>query len=458
MEIESHSLIIKDFSSDWYKKWAKELKQDKDHLDNHSLRANKFWQNAVLVQALWERGVVKKGNFGLGFGVGTERLPALFAKYGVKITATDQDFKQQKAKHWAKYELATGIQSLNKLEICDKKAFSNQLTYIQVDMNDIPKKLYYKYDFLWSNCALGHLGSIKEGLNFIIESLNCLKPGGWAVHTTELNILSLRSTADNNSNVVIFRLLDIYRLQLKLVKLGYEVSVFNLNYGNTPEDKRISISPKFGNDFSKIQVMGYLATQIILLVHKPIKSKGNLEKFLNWIDINKSSFSNTLKLISYSLTDTTIKSILNSQKAALSNIVIHPKNKTHGGIKIKKGETKSIFVEFINNSKIPLFGLYGKLGKNNPIVLATSNPNDRPSKFIDKTWPSNNRLTTDLWTNKDNNFTQADYVLPKQNFAFQVTLNPNNLSKGTHKEEFTVIQESKGWFENSSVELEIEII
>ena len=69
MKIRSHTLLFKDFNSKWYKKWAKELKQDKDHLDNHVLRANKFWQNAIIVQALWERGTFYKGACGIGFGV-----------------------------------------------------------------------------------------------------------------------------------------------------------------------------------------------------------------------------------------------------------------------------------------------------------------------------------------------------------------------------------------------------
>ncbi len=111
MEIKSHAMLIGDFSTEWYAHWKKELKQDPGNLLNMELRSNKFWQNAVICQALHERGVLKADATGIGFGVGQERLPAVFAKYGVDVTATDQDFRTKKAEHWSKAELARGLKS-----------------------------------------------------------------------------------------------------------------------------------------------------------------------------------------------------------------------------------------------------------------------------------------------------------------------------------------------------------
>ena len=59
--IKSHSLLFSDFDTKWYKNWARELKQDRDHLAGHKLKANKFWQNAVMVEALYERGMLEDG-------------------------------------------------------------------------------------------------------------------------------------------------------------------------------------------------------------------------------------------------------------------------------------------------------------------------------------------------------------------------------------------------------------
>ena len=246
---------------------------------------------------------------------------------------------------------------------------------------------------------------------------------------------------------------------MNLTRMGYEASVFNLNYGDASEDKRISLSPKFGNDYSKIQVMGHLATQIVLIIHKPVISNGYLEKMGSWIKINKATFGNVLKLINYSLKDKVVRNLVSSKNANSSNISVELKSDYRQQIKINKGEGKTIFIEFKNNSAIPLFGLYGRLREGRPIVLVTINPNNRISKFVDKTWPEKNRLTTDLWIrNKNRGFVQADYVLPKQNFAFRVSLNTNNLEIGKYSEEIAIIQEPNGWIANSSLKLEIEVV
>ncbi len=187
---KSRALQFSDFKTSWYQRWATELKQDNDHLDGFMLKSNKFWQNAAIIQALYEHKLLQEGTSGLGFGVGNERLPALLAKYNVDVTATDQDYRKTKALHWSKGELATGLKSLNKYGICDDGQLKKHVSYMPADMKKIPPSFNEKYDFVWSNCALGHLGSIKEGLSFINDSLSCLKPGGWSIHTTETNVLS----------------------------------------------------------------------------------------------------------------------------------------------------------------------------------------------------------------------------------------------------------------------------
>ena len=47
---------------------------------------------------------------------------------------------------------------------------------------------------LWSSCSLEHLGSISHGIEFILNSLKCLKQHGVAVHTTEFNLSSNEET------------------------------------------------------------------------------------------------------------------------------------------------------------------------------------------------------------------------------------------------------------------------
>ena len=457
MKIRSHAFVKKDFRTKWYKKWAKELKQDESHLDNHDLYANKFWQNAIMAEILTERGVLNNGAKAVGFGVGKERLPAVFARHGVHVTATDQDFSEKKAGYWAKHELATGAQSLNELGICDPTKFNELVGYMHLDMNSIPAKLHDSYDFLWSNCALGHLGNIDKGLKFIENSLRCLVPGGWAVHTTELNILSDKSTVESG-NTVLFRIKDIYSLQKKLLELWYVSEPFRLTFGTSPSDNEVSINPAFGNGYSKIQVMGHLCTQIVLIIHKPIKEVSNMKKARLRMQYKKSYEANKLSISRYRKLNKTIRSILKSQDAPTSTINVFPMKYKYKLI-LKQGTKESVYILYKNNSKVPLFSLYCRLGSSLPIALATSSPNDRKSKFHDDSWTGNNRNRPSIALNedKDGKLQPANYIKVGQDFGFEVTLHANKVQKGTYKEVFSLVQEGRGWVDNSAVEVTVEV-
>ncbi|CAN5371992.1 hypothetical protein BH10PAT3_BH10PAT3_1590 [soil metagenome] len=455
--IKSHPFLHKDFKSVWYKRWAKELKQDKLHLDGNELYSNKFWQNAVMVQALYERGVLKDGTRGIGFGVGQERLPALFASHGVYVTATDQDFTTQKAGHWAAKELAVSVQSLNALGICEKKAFGEHVEYMPVDMTKVSSKLFGKYDFAWSNCALGHLGSIPAGLKFIEQSLKCLKPGGWAVHTTELNILSNNATVEGGSTVI-FRLKDIYELQRKLISDGYKVSAFRLQFGKLLVDKRISIRPEFGNDYSKIQVMGHLATQIVLIIQKPEEPTDELYKLSSKMRLSRAYAGSIVALRRYAANDSAAKEILKSQKAPLQSIRIYPVA-SEVKVSVRRGKTASIALEYRNRSPVPLFPLYARLGGSKPVALATDVPRDRPSLFAADDWEgvNKNRAQSDVWTKKNSSYEKLDYVRPHQDFSFMLSLDASKAAKGEYEEIFSIVQEGGGWVENSQVKVKITV-
>ena len=49
----------------------------------------KVWEYVMVCQALWERGMLRAGRRGCGFGVGQDPLPALFASLGCEVLATD---------------------------------------------------------------------------------------------------------------------------------------------------------------------------------------------------------------------------------------------------------------------------------------------------------------------------------------------------------------------------------
>src|SRR5690606_5057191 len=120
---------------------------------------------------------------------------------------------------------------LNNRGICDESLFNKNVSFLEVDMNNIPPYLI-DYDFTWSSCCFEHLGDIRKGLDFVKNSINCLKSGGIAVHTTEYNVSSNDTTITEGSTVL-FRKRDIEQLVKELTEEGHYVYTVNYNIGNS---------------------------------------------------------------------------------------------------------------------------------------------------------------------------------------------------------------------------------
>ncbi len=454
--IRSHSLVFSDFSTDWYKHWAKELKQTKNNLEGHSLKANKFWQNAVMAQVLHEKGLLNPGKSGIGFGVGQERLPALFASKSIKITATDQDFRAEKAKHWEKYELAQDAHSLNSLLICEPVKFSERVSFQAVDMNKIPNKLYGEYDFVWSNCALGHLGSIEAGLDFIVNSARCLKPGGYAVHTTEINVLSDNRTV-TSGNTVIFRPKDIYRLSKKLFKAGFELEPLRLTFGSLKDDLRVTMHPIYGNDYSKIHFQGHLITQVVLIIRRPTNKsrlgsgsyhQKHFYAYLRNVVRQKVFTSKTLFLDN-------IKAL---KKSALTENAIQ-RVETRLEVSLKQ-KPKYVFVEFENTTHQKIYGVKNRIENAWPVILATAGPPDRNSNFQADDWFNSqaNRPSSHLFEkSKKGDWAAISYIKPTSRFAFRVKLDPKAVKKGMYQEKVAIVQEGCQHLPKTEVTINIKV-
>jgi hypothetical protein len=80
------------------------------------------------------------------------------------------------------------VEKLRSKSICpDEKLLAN-IVFRPQDLKNIDEDLFGKFEFWWSACALEHLWSIDEGLDFTRNSLKTLKPGGIAAHTTEFTL------------------------------------------------------------------------------------------------------------------------------------------------------------------------------------------------------------------------------------------------------------------------------
>lgn len=227
----------------------------------------KLWEYLYICQALYERGMLSAGRRGLGFAVGLEPLPSLFASKGVQIVASDLCASDPRAELWANsQQLASNLQQLNQRGLCEPGRFTELVSFRNVDMNEIPDDLR-DFDFTWSSCSFEHCGSIELGQRFICEQMKCLKPGGIAVHTTELNLTSNDETIATGATVL-FRRRDIEEIAARLTADGHRVERIDPDLGSSPTDHYIDLAPYSSAPHLKLQLGGYVTTSIGLIVEK----------------------------------------------------------------------------------------------------------------------------------------------------------------------------------------------
>lgn len=226
----------------------------------------KQWEFCYILQAAARYGMMAPGMRGLGFGVGGEPLAALFASRHIAILATDLAAEEAQQQGWVDTaQHAANKEALNDRGICPADRFGKLVDFRFMNMNAIEADVR-DFDFCWSACALEHLGSIEMGLEFIRNSLDCLKPGGVAIHTTELNCSSNHATLDNASTVL-FRKRDFIALAERLTAEGHEV-VLNFDTGDLPLDKHIDMPPFSQDNHLKLQIAKWVTTSFGIVIRK----------------------------------------------------------------------------------------------------------------------------------------------------------------------------------------------
>ena len=245
--------------SELYRSWLSRLKLP-------AIRHRKYWEFAFIMEALQQAGLLREGQRGLGFGVGKEPLAAMMVSLGCQIVASDADPAAAIAAGWGTNdEHASGLASLNERGICPDALFQANTEFRVIDMNALPDDAR-GFDFCWSSCAFEHLGSIEQGLRFVEASLDCVKPGGLAVHTTEFN-LSSDSETQTGGPTVLFRHSDIERLAKRLRDAGHQLEL-NYHPGQGELDHYIDLPPYQLDPHLKLIIGDYVTTSIGLIVKK----------------------------------------------------------------------------------------------------------------------------------------------------------------------------------------------
>lgn len=247
------------FETPWYGYWCGQFKEPAQW-------QRKQWEWCYIAQALDERGALKPGAKGLGFGVGEEPLTDVFAARGCSVVATDLDSSDSRSRVWAAtHQHAATLAGINARGICNAGDFTRLVTFRPADMNAIPPDLT-GFDFVWSSCSLDHVGTLEKAAQFVMNSLACLKPGGLAVHTTEFNVSSNQQTITEGETVV-FRQRDIEQLTQRLRRDGHEIEL-DWTLGNGIVDNCVDVFPYDRKTHLRLQLHHYVITSIGLIIRK----------------------------------------------------------------------------------------------------------------------------------------------------------------------------------------------
>ncbi len=229
----------------------------------------KNWEFFYIAQCLHEAGMLTAGKKGLGFAVGREPLPALFASFGCKILATDQDPERAIRSGWANSnQYSQQVDTLFKEGVCDREKFLSLVRYRSVDMNSIPDDLRKGFDFCWSSCSLEHLGSLQHGIQFVENAMDTLRPGGMAVHTTEFNLSSNDKTFESEATSF-YRRRDMEEMAARLEGRGYQVLPFDWTLGQGFAETVIDLPPYKQSLHLRLWAQEFDCTSVAIAIRKP---------------------------------------------------------------------------------------------------------------------------------------------------------------------------------------------
>ena len=252
------------FMTPEYTYWCRQIKEE-------PVWHRKQWEYYFICQALWERGMVRPGRSGCGFGVGREPLPSLFAALGCTVLATDAPSSATIERHWSRTgQYAASRGDLNVRALAPDDVFRANVEFRAVDMNRIPTDLGL-FDFVWSTCALEHLGNIEKSIDFVVNACRCLKPGGVAVHTTEFNVSSADRTLDSGP-IVLFRRKDLAEMERRLASTGCRLPPVSFEEGRGLLDSFVAVPPYRSTDLDlpmlRLVIGPYVSTSLALIIEK----------------------------------------------------------------------------------------------------------------------------------------------------------------------------------------------
>jgi hypothetical protein len=227
-------------------------------------RHRRLWESVFVIAVLATEGLIAPGRRGLGFGVGRERVPAVLASRGVEVVATAAPDSAGPASAGGSHPAQ--FLDLFYPEIIHLDDFERMVRFEPLQPGVVPAGFAGAFDFCWSSHVMEGLGSLAAGLGFVERSLAVLRPGGIAIHMSELNLSSDEATIET-PELSVLRRCDLEALAAHLGARGHEVLPLNLYPGHDAQDEVVD-APPFGLPHLKAQLGGLMVTSFGLVVRK----------------------------------------------------------------------------------------------------------------------------------------------------------------------------------------------
>ena len=277
-----------DIEHDWLRHWC-------GRLGIWPAYHRKVWEACFIAQAAWEAGALAPGRRALGFAVGREALPSLFAAAGMEVVATDLPAGDARAREWVRTGQHAGGEeaarrALFRPGLLGAEEFERRVRFRPADMRRIPPDLLRGgFDLVWSSCAVEHLGSLGRGADFVLEAMRCLRPGGVAVHTTEFNTDAAGGTLRFGSTVL-YQRRHLDALSRRLAEAGHRMLPLDDAAGGGPLDAFVDLPPfeegepgAWQPPHLRLSIRGYPVTSAGIVVRAgPSSSRVNRFVTIQW--------------------------------------------------------------------------------------------------------------------------------------------------------------------------------
>lgn len=210
--LESRPVTQADIETRWFRSWCEQLRERPRY--HRSL-----WEYTVVLQAFYEGGALKPGSRLLGLAAGEHSLCSYLARQGLDTTITGSV---------APRHIETQV---------DLAEFRRRIAHTP-DVGGLTGA----YDALWSIGQAARQGSIARGADFVMRSMDLLKPGGVAIHILPFNYADDTQTIDD-WDMVLFQRRHIEALTEALAAAGHRPSPLGFHVGHQPLDRYVDLPP-----------------------------------------------------------------------------------------------------------------------------------------------------------------------------------------------------------------------